>query len=91
MRWQKEPPTEPGVYWVREDWVADYDKLWRMVIHDRVPVLVSRRRDGKVVVYEPGIEGERQLSDFNYWYGPIDYPEFPKETETRVLMEGLAC
>ena len=89
MRWQREP-TEPGVYWVRNDWIVDR-KGRQFVLRNKMPVLVTRESDG-MHVYVPGADGSRKITDLPaMWLGPVEMPELPDEMEFRVILEGLAC
>lgn len=63
LRWKSEPPTEPGVYWVR---VKDVDGK---EVFDRTHVTFS---DGKPSLNWP--DGRKEyfsVSEVIYWIGPV--------------------
>jgi hypothetical protein len=87
--WEREP-TEPGVYWVRNDWLSER-RGRQFVLRDRMPVLVTSEPDG-LRVYVPGSEGSRGVNELPaLWFGPIDPPEFARETELRLVVEAVQC
>lgn len=59
LRWTKEPPTEPGVYWLRKDSSVDVVKVYR--------------ENGELFVLYHGNDEDWDLPE-GEWAGPIQEP-----------------
>jgi hypothetical protein len=72
MKWTKEKPTKEGYYWACDP-----------TLYDPMIVRIERFGEGGLFVEFPGSEGDylnrEKIWDNEYWYGPIEVPEFKED------------
>ena len=66
--WTKEPPTEPGYYWLRMEGASGYDAIRRL---DWIPGFEGER------LFIAGVDPKRSEAELGlgWWAGPIPEPK----------------